>query len=65
MSRADRLLVLDVHLVAWYRPALILPDLARQVREVVREVVAALGAEAPQRVDVAFDDLQFADGSSG
>jgi hypothetical protein len=63
VSRVGGGLSVDVHLIARYNQALVLPDLANRVRAVVGRVAGTLGAELPQRIDVAFDDLLLPEGS--
>jgi len=58
VSHTTGALAVEVHVVATYSDALVLPELADRVRDAVREAVASLAAGPMQRIDVAIDDLR-------
>lgn len=57
LHRSERVLSIEVHVVAQYRPDLCLLALADQVRLAVHRQIDAGEAGSVQQVDVAFDDL--------
>jgi uncharacterized alkaline shock family protein YloU len=62
VSRATGVLTVAVHVVATYRPTLVLPELADQVRTTIRQAVSACGAGPVGRIDVAIDDVWVTEG---
>lgn len=63
VSHTTGALAVEVHVVATYSDALVLPELADRVRDAVREAVVSLAAGPMQRIDVAIDDLRTGGGA--